>query len=47
MTRTEELNHLRELFLSAPESDVARVLAVVFSSIGLFGGKQELQAAAT
>lgn len=34
MTRTEELNHLRDLFLSAPESDVSRALAIIFS-IGL------------
>ncbi len=31
MTRTEELNQLRDLFLSAPESDVSRALAIIFS----------------
>ena len=34
MTRTEELNQLRDLFLSAPESDGSRALAIIFS-IGL------------
>ncbi len=31
MTRTEELNQLRDLFLSAPESDASRALAIIFS----------------
>ncbi|MCH2184553.1 DUF2304 domain-containing protein [Myxococcota bacterium] len=31
MNKTIELNELRELFLSAPESDSARILAITFS----------------
>lgn len=31
MTQAERLHELRELFLAAPESDAARVMAVLFS----------------
>ena len=31
MNKTIELNELREVFLSAPESDSARILAISFS----------------